>query len=387
VPCSLHERQLPIHAFDTECCTYVCVLEFADVEGMLKQSKHDGTSCYLAHIPIYHMALNVSISDSPVPRTHVRARTILRLTWSAHMLADSNNMSTCRRRKLLKHCFPTSSSLGHLHTANSHNPHTHNPHTQHPSTYLHTSTDKHISAHRRTHAYIPHKLSVPISSTSQRFKMQRARKAWDSMSNEQRETQAGAMSSSLALREKLSVLQQLHDELVEDAIELQKGASQLDDKLRRRVLPLLDECETGLRRVKDELRLERETADTLAGLLRDTTRALLEAPIESVKMVKRRVPSMYARALTRWINEAQGSGIDLDTVFHEVKKIRKSSSTEDDSKDKGVKRKRTETSDDHDDDVSERVGEGPSGETRIHIRDLSDRVNGGGGAGIHHSLG
>jgi hypothetical protein len=217
--------------------------------------------------------------------------------------------------------------------------------------------------------------------------MQRARKAWDSMSHEQRETQARAMSSSLALREKLNVLQQLHDELIEDAIETQKGASQLEDKLRRRVLPLFDECETGLRRVKDELRLERETADTLAGLLRDTTRALLEAPIESVKMVKRRVPSMYARALTRWINEAQGSGIDLDTVFHEVKKIRKSSSTEDDSKDKGVKRKRTETSDDHDDDVSERVGEGPSGETRIHIRDLSDRVNGGGGAGTHHSLG
>lgn len=134
--------------------------------------------------------------------------------------------------------------------------------------------------------------------------MQRARKAWDIMSHEQRETQARAMGTSLALREKLNVLQQLHDELIEDAIETQNGASRLEDKLRRRVLPLLDQCETGLRRVKDELRLERETADTLAGLLRDTTRALLEAPTESVKMVKRRVPYMFATALTRWVNAA-----------------------------------------------------------------------------------
>ena len=216
--------------------------------------------------------------------------------------------------------------------------------------------------------------------------MQRALKAWDGMSHEQRETQARAMRISLALREKLCVLQQLHDELIEDAIETQKGASQLEEKLRRRVLPLLDECETGLRRVKDELRLGRETTDTLAGLLRDTTRALLEAPIESVKMVKRRVPSMFAIALTRWINEAQGSGIDLDTVFHEVKKIGKSASTDGKSNDDGGKRKRAETSEDCGEDGSERVGEGPSGGTHIHIRDLSGRVNGDVGVEARDSL-
>lgn len=76
----------------------------------------------------------------------------------------------------------------------------------------------------------------------------------------------------------------------------------------------------------------------------------------------------------------------MDAAFDGIKKIRRSASTDGESKDDGGKRKRAETSEDGGEDGSERVGEGPSGGTHIHIRDLSGRVNGDAGAEARDSL-
>jgi hypothetical protein len=214
---------------------------------------------------------------------------------------------------------------------------------------------------------------------------EKAREAWDGMSHEQRKGHARATPVNSALCGKLDTLQQLHDELVEDAIETHRGTSQLEDKLRSsKVVALLDDCEAKLRTIRDELRFERETADKLAELLRGTTRALLEAPHESIRMIRSRLPSVAYSALIRYVNGTRG--IDVDTVFGEIKKIRKDSSAEDISKDDGGKRKRAETSDDDGKNGSERVGEGPSDGTRIHIQNLSGGVHDGGVAGTHDSL-
>jgi hypothetical protein len=214
----------------------------------------------------------------------------------------------------------------------------------------------------------------------------RAREDWDRMSHEQRESRARATPYSSALLGKLSILQQLHNELVEDATERQQGTSHLEAKLRssRVILSLLDDCAAKLRETRDKLRLESETADTLAELLRGTTRALLEAPPESIELVTTRLPHPLGWALNKYVNGAQK--IKADTVFDEIKKVRKSSSTEDNSKDSGGKRKRVEISDDDGEGGSDRAGEGPSGGTRMHSRDLSGRVNGGGGSEEHDSL-
>jgi len=217
-------------------------------------------------------------------------------------------------------------------------------------------------------------------------RVRRAREAWDNMSHEQREGQARAMGVNTALRGKLDIIQQLHDELIEGAIETQDGPSQLEGKLRSlRVLPLLDECEAKLRRVKDELKFEREPAVSLAELLRGTTRALLEAPIESVRMITKRAPSLFGAALTKWVTSAQRHG-NVDTAFDETRKIRRNFSTEDKSKVDGGKRKRNEASDDDGEDGSERVGEGPSDGTSIEIRDLIGMFDGGGDAETHDTL-
>jgi hypothetical protein len=211
---------------------------------------------------------------------------------------------------------------------------------------------------------------------------------WESMSHEDREFHARTETFTFVLHRKLTTIQNLHDELIQEAIRTQKGAPYLGKKLHSsRALPLLKDYESELCRIKEELRFDRETADTLAELLRGTTRALLEAPKQSMRLITNRIPTTLGAALAQWVKEAQGDDTDVDTVFNEIKEIRKSSSTEDESKGKGGKRKRTETSDDEAEYGSERVGEGPSGGKRIHTRDLSGRVNGGDRAETHDSLG
>jgi hypothetical protein len=211
------------------------------------------------------------------------------------------------------------------------------------------------------------------------------REAWDRMSHEQRERRARAKPNNSALRGKLETLQQLHDELVEDAIETQNGTLHLEGKfISSRVLPLLDDCAAKLCEMRDKLRLERGTADSLAELLRGTTRALLEAPPESIELITTRLPYPFGSVLNRYVDEARW--IDVDTMFDEIKKIRKGSSAEDNSKDSGGKRKRAEISDDDGEGGSDRAGEGPSGGTNMHIRDLGGGVHGGGGSEEHDSL-
>lgn len=213
----------------------------------------------------------------------------------------------------------------------------------------------------------------------------KAREAWDSMSHEQRKGHARATPLNSALSGKLKCLQQLHDELVEDAIETHSSTSQLEGKIRSsRLLPLLDDYAEMLRQERDGLRFERDAADKLAELLRGTTRALQEAPRESIKLLTARLPYTLKTALNRYVNGAQG--IDVDSVFDKIKGFMGSASTVDKSKDDGGKRKRAETSDDDGENGSERVGEGPSDGTRIHIQNLSGGVHDGGVAGTHGSL-
>lgn len=200
------------------------------------------------------------------------------------------------------------------------------------------------------------------------------------MSHEQREGHTRATKVKSALRERLIVLQQLHDELVEDLLETQRGTSQLMNKIRSSgILPLLDDCEAKLREMRGQQTVEREKAEKLAELLRGATRALVEAPRESIKMIATRLPSAFGWALIRYANRAQGT--DVDKVFDEIKEIRKISSAVDNLENNGGKRKRAETSDDDGEDGSERVGEGPGGGTRIHIRDINGGVHDGGAAG------
>ena len=112
--------------------------------------------------------------------------------------------------------------------------------------------------------------------------------------------------------------------------------------------------------------------------------ALQEAPRESIKLITARLPYTLKTALKRYVNGAQG--IDVDSVFDKIKGFMGSASTVDKSKDDGGKRKRAETSDDDGENGSERVGEGPSDGTRIHIQNLSGGVHDGGVAGTHDSL-
>jgi hypothetical protein len=210
---------------------------------------------------------------------------------------------------------------------------------------------------------------------------------WENMSHEDREFHARVEIFTSVLHRKLTTIQNLHDELIQEAIRTQKGAPYLGRRLHSsRALPLLKDYESELCRIKEELRFDCETADTLAELLRGTTRALLEAPKQSMRLITNRIPVTLGAVLTQWVSEARSDGIDVETVFNEIKKIGGSPFAEDKSRNGGGKRKRTETSDDDGEDGSERFGEGPSGGTRIHIRDLSGRVNGGGGAETHDSL-
>ena len=79
----------------------------------------------------------------------------------------------------------------------------------------------------------------------------KAREAWDSMSHEQRKGHARATPLNSALSGKLKCLQQLHDELVEDAIETHSSTSQLEGKIRSsRLLPLLDDYAGRLPRLQ-----------------------------------------------------------------------------------------------------------------------------------------
>ena len=145
----------------------------------------------------------------------------------------------------------------------------------------------------------------------------------DSEPHELRNSHATIQSAKTVARQFQNVLD-LIDEILEDAKQ-DNCKTSLNKKLKSsKVVPLLDEYEAELRTARDELRSERQAADTLAGLLRDTTRALLEAPDESVKMVMKRLPHTFGKVLTQWAKEAQDDDIDVDTVFEKPpkKKIR-----------------------------------------------------------------
>jgi hypothetical protein len=93
-----------------------------------------------------------------------------------------------------------------------------------------------------------------------------------------------------------------------------------------------------MRTTRDELRLEREKADELAEILRGTSRALLDAPSESMQMVLWRLPPTLGAVLTQRVSAVQGEEINMETVFDEPEIIM--------SKGKLRKRKRIVTSDD-----------------------------------------
>jgi hypothetical protein len=92
---------------------------------------------------------------------------------------------------------------------------------------------------------------------------------------------------------------QLLEELFEAALKTPRGTSLPMEKLKvGKVVPLLTEFEAALRTTRDELRFEREMADKLAELLRGTTRALIDAPGESMQMILRRLPPTFGAMLT-----------------------------------------------------------------------------------------
>lgn len=123
----------------------------------------------------------------------------------------------------------------------------------------------------------------------------------------------------------------LYAELIEDATETRNGIPLMAKKLKcSKVLPLLNEFEAELRTMRDELRSERQAAGTLSDILRGTTRALLEAPDEAVKMTIEGLPPTFGVALIQWVKAARGDGIGMDAVFSALpkKRIRLSSSAE-----------------------------------------------------------
>lgn len=201
---------------------------------------------------------------------------------------------------------------------------------------------------------------------------------WDSMSHERRYQHAEVAVARTLKDGELHDFQKLHIELIEDAIETQKGTAQLERKLRSsNLIPPLKEYMEELRRVRDELRFERQTADALAGLLRGTTRALLDASEESLRLVRERLPPTFAAVLSQWVREAQGKSIDVDTVFDELKTVRQNSSVDENKSTSNNgkhrhKRRRSDVLDDDDDDD----GEDPSGGARNRTSDVD---------GPHHS--
>jgi hypothetical protein len=154
----------------------------------------------------------------------------------------------------------------------------------------------------------------------------------------------GKLKVSRELNETLGIeliksIKQLREDLIEDALKIPRGTSFMTKKIKSsKLLPLLVEYEATMRTTRDELRLEREKADELAEILRGTSRALLDAPSESMQMVLWRLPPTLGAVLTQRVSAVQGEEINMETVFDEPEIIM--------SKGKLRKRKRIVTSDD-----------------------------------------